>query len=66
MPASPSAYDQVTHDSFPVSHARLVVVSTCVDCGAPIYGPESIFPDEKPVIVMSCRCSDDLTIELES
>lgn len=65
-PSTPTAYEQAAQDEFTPSPTRLTVVSSCPDCGAPIYGKEAIFSNEKPVIVMSCRCSDDLTIELES
>jgi hypothetical protein len=66
MPASSSAYDQLDSDTCPTSASALGVVGHCPDCGCPIYGRSVIFLGDKPPIVMSCRCSDDLTLELES
>jgi hypothetical protein len=66
FPAFPNAYEQAADDKFPASQARLVVVSACVDCGAPIYGRSMIFTGDKPPIVLSCRCSDFLATEMDS
>lgn len=60
-----SAYDQLDSDSCPSSASTLGVVGHCVDCGCPIYGRHMIFVGDKPPIVMSCTCSDNLTRELE-
>lgn len=60
-----SAYDQLNADTLPAAPISLGRVGACPDCGCPIYGPDRIFSDEKPTVVMSCRCSGDLTDELE-
>lgn len=69
MPVYPldlTAYEQAADDKFPVTATTLAVVGHCPDCGCPIYGKPHVFVGERPPIVMSCRCSEDLTRELES
>lgn len=46
--------------------ATMHVVSSCPHCGSPIYGPESVTPDEVPAIVRTCLCVPPLTLATPS
>lgn len=60
----PSPYEQLS-DTFPTTQYDLSIVSTCPDCGNPIYGKERIAVGEVPIVVKSCHCDENLNDEME-